>query len=183
MWYNRRDWRGNMSFNYDDYIDLIIAKNDDGFKAVYDESKNIVYAIIRQKIKDPNTIEDLMQETYIKAIKSIKSYQKNGKFIKWLSSIAYNLTMDYYRNNAKVSYQSEDSINLRFKTAAVNHEQQALVEALIKVLDPIEATIVLYHIIDDYTFKDISKMVNKPLGTVLWMYQNALKKMRTEATK
>ncbi|MCV2232105.1 RNA polymerase sigma factor [Paracholeplasma manati] len=172
-----------MSFNYDDYIDLIIAKNDDGFKAVYDASKNIVYAIIRQKIKDPNTIEDLMQETYIKAIKSIKSYQKNGKFIKWLSSIAYNLTMDYYRINAKVSYQSEDSINLRFKTAAVNHEQRALVEALLKALDPIEATIVLYHIIDDYTFKDISKMVDKPLGTVLWMYQNALKKMRTEATK
>lgn len=172
-----------MSFNYDDYIDLIIAKNDDGFKAVYEASKTIVYAIIRQKIKDPNTIEDLMQETYIKAIKSIKSYQKNGKFIKWLSSIAYNLTMDYYRSNAKLSYQSEDSINLRFKASAVNHEQQALVEALIKVLEPLEQTIVLYHIIDDYTFKDISKMVNKPLGTVLWMYQNALKKMRTEATK
>ena len=172
-----------MSFNYDDYIDLIIAKDEDAFKTVYEASKTVIYAIIRQKIKDPNTIEDLMQETYIKAIRHIKSYQKNGKFIKWISSIAYNLVMDFYRDNAKVIHQSEAEINLKFKTKAVNHEQQALVESLMKILDPIEQTIVIYHIIDEYTFKDISKMVNKPLGTVLWLYQNALKKMRMEATK
>jgi len=172
-----------MSFNYDDYIDLIIAKDDEAFRAVYDASKTVVYAIIKQKIKDPNTIEDLMQETYIKAIKHIKSYTKNGKFIKWLGSIAYNLTMDHYRGVGKVEYQSEETLNLKYKTAPVNHDNQALVTALMKILDPIEREIVLLHIIDEYTFKEIGKMVNKPLGTVLWMYQNALKKMRTEATK
>jgi NTE family protein len=58
-----------------------------------------------------------------------------------------------------------------------------LITALMKVLEPIEREIVLLHIIDEYTFKEIGKVLNKPLGTVLWMYQNALKKMRTEATK
>jgi RNA polymerase sigma-70 factor (ECF subfamily) len=172
-----------MSFNYDDYIDLIIAKDDDAFKAVYDASKNVIYAIIRQKIKDPNTIEDLMQETYIKAIKHIQSYTKNGKFIKWLGSIAHNVTMDYYREHGKLDYQSEDSLNLKYKTAPVNHENQALITSLMRLLEPVEREILLLHIIDEYTFKEIGKMLNKPLGTVLWMYQNALKKMRTEATK
>lgn len=172
-----------MTFNYDDYIDLIIAKDDASFKSVYDASKSIIYAIIRQKVKDPNTVEDLMQETYIKAVKHIKSYTRNGKFIKWISSIAHNLVMDYYRSNSKIDYQPEESLNLKYKTEAVDHEKQAMVEALLKVLDPIEREIVTLKIVDDYKFKDISKMVDKPLGTVLWMYQNALKKMRTEATK
>lgn len=172
-----------MAFNYDDYIDLIISKDEAAFKAVYDASKSIIYAIIRQKIKDPNTVEDLMQETYIKAIKHIRSYTKNGKFIKWISSIAHNLVMDYYRSHDKVEYQSEESLNLKYKTEAVNHEKQAMVEALMKVLDPIERDIVILHVVDDYKFKDIANMVDKPLGTVLWMYQNALKKMKMEATK
>lgn len=172
-----------MTFNYDDYIDLIIAKDDASFKSVYDASKSIIYAIIRQKVKDPNTVEDLMQETYIKAVKHIKSYTRNGKFIKWISSIAHNLVMDYYRSNSKIDYQPEESLNLKYKTEAVDHEKQAMVEALLKVLDPIERDIVTMKIVDDFKFKDIATIVDKPLGTVLWMYQNALKKMRTEATK
>lgn len=172
-----------MTFNYDDYIDLIIARDETAFKTVYEASKTVIYAIIRQKIKDPNMVEDLMQETYIKAIKHIRSYTKNGKFIKWISSIAHNLVIDYYRSNDKISYETEENLNLKFKTPAVNHEKQALVEALIKVLEPIEKEIVILHVVDEYKFKDIAAMVNKPLGTVLWLYQNALKKMRTEATK
>ncbi|MCU0104656.1 RNA polymerase sigma factor [Acholeplasma vituli] len=172
-----------MAFNYDDYVDLIIEKNESALEAVYEASKHIVYAIIRQKVKDPNTIEDLMQETYEKAIRHVRSYTKNGKFIKWLGSIAHNTVMDYYRNQDKVDLQPEETINLKFKTNPENYDNQALVQALLKILSPIEQSIVLLHVIDEYTFKDISKMVDKPLGTVLWHYQNALKKMRMEATK
>lgn len=172
-----------MAFNFDDYIDQLVVKDEAAFKSIYEASKTTIYAIIRQKIKDPNIVEDLMQETYIKAIKHIKSYTKNGKFLKWIGSIAYNLTMDYYRDHKQIEYQPEETINLKFKTEAIDHEKQALVEALMKVLDPLEREIILLHVIEDYKFKDIATQVNKPIGTVLWMYQNALKKMRTEATK
>lgn len=172
-----------MSFNYDDYIDRLIQKDDLAFQAIYEASKRIIYAIIRQKVKDPNTIEDLMQETYIKAIRHIKSYAKNGKFIKWIGSIAHNTVMDYYRSQDKISIQSEETLDLKYKTNPVNHENQALVNSLLKILDPIEFTIVISHVVDGLTFKDISVIVDKPLGTVLWLYQIALKKMRTEALK
>lgn len=172
-----------MAFNYDDFVDLIIERNESALEAVYEASKHTIYAIIRQKVKDPNTIEDLMQDTYEKAIRHLRSYTKNGKFIKWLGSIAHNTVMDYYRKQEHVDLQPEETINIKFKSNPDNYENQALVQALLKILTPLEQTIVIYHVVDDYTFKDIAQMVDKPLGTVLWHYQNALKKMRTEATK
>ena len=55
-----------------------------------------------------------------------------------------------------------------------------LVEALLKTIKPIEKQIVLLHIVDEYTFKEIAEMLDKPIGTVLWLYNKAIKQMRTE---
>jgi RNA polymerase sigma-70 factor (ECF subfamily) len=49
---------------------------------------------------------------------------------------------------------------------------------MIKSLDSEERQIVLLHVVSDMKFKTIAEVVNKPLGTVLWIYQKALKKIK-----
>ena len=49
---------------------------------------------------------------------------------------------------------------------------------ILDLLEPIEKEIVTLHVINDLKFKDIVPIVDKPLGTVLWIYNKAIKKLK-----
>jgi RNA polymerase sigma-70 factor (ECF subfamily) len=51
-------------------------------------------------------------------------------------------------------------------------------EELMNILTQEEREIVLLRIVDNIKHKDIARIVNKPLGTVLWIYQKAIRKMQ-----
>ena len=46
-----------------------------------------------------------------------------------------------------------------------------------------EREIVTYHVILDYKFADVAKIMSKPLGTVLWIYNRAIKKLKERMSK
>ena len=56
-------------------------------------------------------------------------------------------------------------------------------ETLIAPLDTEEREIVLLHVVSDTKFKDIAQILGKPLGTVLWLYNRAIRKMRQDVGK
>jgi RNA polymerase sigma-70 factor (ECF subfamily) len=47
-----------------------------------------------------------------------------------------------------------------------------------RILSAEELTIVLLHIVNGYKHREIAQIVNKPIGTVLWSYNNSLKKIK-----
>ncbi|WP_197072306.1 RNA polymerase sigma factor [Clostridium culturomicium] len=49
---------------------------------------------------------------------------------------------------------------------------------LLSKLNISEREIVILHLVNDLTFKDISKILNRPLGSIAWQYNSALKKLR-----
>ncbi len=166
-----------MKLQCDDYIDLVKNRDEEAFKALYELTYKSVYAIIKSVIKNESITQDLMQDTYVRAIEKINSYKKNGKFKQWINSIAHNLAMDYFRKNKSTIDFEEVEYQYKVET---NHENKLLVEELLKRVSQIEKDIVLMHIIDELSFKEIGIILNKPLGTVLWLYNKAIKTMRTE---
>ena len=54
---------------------------------------------------------------------------------------------------------------------------------LLDYLDKLERQIVILHIFDKMKFREISDMLNMPLGTVLWQYNKAIKKLKKEVGK
>ena len=55
-----------------------------------------------------------------------------------------------------------------------------LINDLLKSLDDTSKEIVILHVINELKFKEIAKIVNKPLGTVLWIYNKAIKTLKGE---
>lgn len=165
--------------NYDDYIDDLILKDEDVFKLIYDDTKNAVFSIIISVIKDRNLAEDIMQDTYIKMIQSINSYKRNGKFINWLLTIAKNQAIDYYRkrkNEVVLDYSDEHyEPMLEDKN---NYTISLETNRLLDLLDDLEKEIILLKIVQDLKFREIADFVNKPLGTVLWIYNKGIKKIK-----
>lgn len=170
------------NINFDDYIDLLIEKDNQAFETVYEHTKRGVFSIIVAIVKDKSQTEDLMQDTYIKMLKKINTYEKGRNFNAWLMQIAKNVAIDHTRKYKKVSvYDPIESSYVFDSTVDVEPRQESYeMEEMLKPLNQIEREIVLLRIVSDEKFKDIATITGKPIGTVLWIYNKALRKMKTE---
>ncbi|MFP4287080.1 MAG: RNA polymerase sigma factor [Candidatus Izemoplasmataceae bacterium] len=152
-------------------------KNQEAFEAIYHETKHAVYAMILPIVKDRSLAEDIMQDTYIKMIERIHSYNPKYKFINWLLTIAKNQALDVYRRRSKEVPLTDAWLDtLPNMTSSIEKRLQA--EYYLKILTDEERRIVLLKVVADLTHKDIAYQLGKPLGTVTWIYQEAIKKMR-----
>ncbi len=163
----------------ENYVKGLKQKDNQAFEAVYHETKHAVFAMVLPIVRDRSLAEDVMQDTYIKMIENIYSYNKKYKFINWLLTIAKNTALDMYRKNEKsfsIDIQEADDLFISKESGV---ESQLEAEYYLSVLNKEEQQIVLLKVFGDMKHKDIAKLLNKPIGTVTWTYSEAIKKMRS----
>ncbi|MDD3170772.1 MAG: RNA polymerase sigma factor [Bacilli bacterium] len=161
----------------DNYINLYLSGQEDAFDVIYYETQKTVYLSIYNIIKDRSLIEDIMQDTYLKAINSIEYYKKGTNFQAWISTIARNQAINVY-NKRKKETLVDPVDNIKFFESPV--EKNSLLEKALKVLDGLEKDIIVYHIVLNFKFQDIANILEIPLSTVFFMYKKALSKIKKE---
>jgi RNA polymerase sigma factor (sigma-70 family) len=84
-------------------VSLYQTGNQEAFEMLLHRHKSRIYTAIYLIVKDRYTAEDLLQETFVKAINTIRSgrYNEGGKFLPWISRIAHNLAIDNFRRNKR----------------------------------------------------------------------------------
>ncbi|HZX74732.1 MAG TPA: sigma-70 family RNA polymerase sigma factor [Cyclobacteriaceae bacterium] len=77
--------------------------NEEAFEVLLLKHKSRIYTAIYLIVKDRYQAEDLLQETFIKAVNTIKGgrYNEEGKFLPWVSRIAHNLAIDSFRKSKR----------------------------------------------------------------------------------
>jgi RNA polymerase sigma-70 factor (ECF subfamily) len=69
---------------------------------LYEENFDKIYRYIVLKIGDRTEAEDMTQQVFLNAFKSISSYRHKGyPFSSWLFRIAHNQVVDYFRKKSK----------------------------------------------------------------------------------
>ncbi|MDO9628315.1 MAG: RNA polymerase sigma factor [Acholeplasmataceae bacterium] len=150
-------------------------RNYQSFDDFYNLTKNQVFYSIISVIKDRDLAEDLMQDTYVKFLEKIDQYRDGANPYAYLSTIARNLAINVYNQRKREVYSEE-----LFETLASpeeNDDQEDILKIL-DLLDDSEKEIVTLHIINNLKFREIASIVEKPLGTVLWIYNKAIKKLK-----
>ena len=151
------------------------------FDDIYEQTKTKVYYTILTVLKDASLAEDIMQDTYLKMLEKIHQYKVQKSFSAWITLIAKNLAINEYHKRSKEVMMPEDAENYLLPKTNPQSENTYYLQELLKVLTPTEREIVIRHTILEEKHKTIAKALNKPLGTITWSYQNALKKLRKEA--
>jgi len=174
----------SLRINLDDYLDRLFDKDEDAFKIVYDETKKGVYAIIISIVKNNADAEDLMQDTYIRMLKSLHTYQKGRNFAAWVMQIAKNIALDHYRKHHRETIHDPQEEIYLFDTNQnpASPPDQTLME-MIQPLDSEERQVVLLRIASKNKFKDIATLMDKPLGTVLWLFNRTMRKLKSHMEK
>ena len=120
--------------------------------------------------------EDLLQETYAKFLTNIKNIDDKVNVLGYLMVMSKNITLDYFKKNNRIETLNEEDIS--FEDDKIN--ETILVSKIKEILNDNEFKILILHILGELTFNEIKDIVKKTLGTVLWIYNKSLKKVRKE---
>ena len=154
--------------------------NIEAFDNIYYQTKNIVFYTIFMILKDYQLSEDIMQDTYLKALSKIHTYKRKAHFKSWLITIAKNLAINEFNRRKREMLIDLSENEYLLGSSASTVENEILINQIFKVLSDTEKEIVLLHVIGDLKHREIGKLLNKPIGTVTWIYNKAIKKLQDE---
>ncbi|MGM9971380.1 MAG: RNA polymerase sigma factor [Anaeroplasmataceae bacterium] len=162
--------------NLDDIIEELRVCNYEHFDIFYNETKKNVFFSIASIIKDRSLIDDLMQDTYIKFLENIDKYKSKTSVNAFLSTIAHNIAINYYNREKRLVHDEMIIDVVEDKTKDPYSEIEAI--EMLKDLEDSEREIVVLHVLNELKFREIADIVDKPIGTVLWIYNKAISKLK-----
>ncbi len=91
-------------------ISLYVDGKNEAFDALPERHKDRHFMYIYHAAKNEDAANDIFQDTFVKAIVTIKQgrYVENGHFPAWITRIAHNQIIDYFRQTKAENTQSTD---------------------------------------------------------------------------
>lgn len=170
--------------------------NNDAFDVLLKRHQDRIFNYILRIIKNEDLANDIFQETFVKAILTIKQgrYTENGKFPAWISRIAHNLIIDYYRQEKSENLQSadlEDIDVLNRKELAektiediiISDQIREDVRFLIKKLPPLQREVLNMRYYQNLSFKEIAEITGVSINTALGRMRYAILNLRRIAAE
>ncbi len=160
------------------------------FEVLVDKYKSRVYTTIYLIVKDQGVAEDLLQDVFVKVVRTLNSdrYNEEGKFQPWLMRIAHNLAIDYFRKKKRYpSIVMEDGSNLfntlkfaedNVEDLRVKDETQQMVRHLVDELPEAQKQVLIMRHYMDLSFQEIADQTGVSINTALGRMRYALINMR-----
>jgi RNA polymerase sigma-70 factor (ECF subfamily) len=174
-----------------DYDKLIIetSKGDlTSLEKLYRDLGPVVFGFAYSILNSRTQAEDVLQDTFVRVKLSAVTYKPGTNGRAWIMTIARNSAISIIRNR-RFETQMEELEAV--ESDGIDHMQKSidsiLLNQALSILDEQERQIVLLHAIKDFKHREIAEITDIPLGTVLWKYHKAIKKMskhlKTESVK
>lgn len=152
---------------------------DGAFEALVRKYERFVSTCVYGIVKNPDDTADVSQEVFLKVYKSIGSFKGDSEFSTWLYRIAKNTALDYVRRQKQNSLSLDSSgpegggIELKDESNGANPEKTALqnekirlVQKAVEQLSDEHREIIILRDFNDYSYEDISRILNVETGTV-----------------
>jgi RNA polymerase sigma factor (sigma-70 family) len=176
-------------------ISLYKNGSEEAFTELVTRHKNKIFTTIYMIVKDHDLAEDLLQETYVKVVNTMKSgrYNEEGKFLPWVTRIAHNLSIDHFRrakryptivledgSNVFNSLEfSEDSIEDR----QIKEDTHTLLRELIQELPESQREVLMMRHYMQMSFQEIAEVTDVSINTALGRMRYALINLRKRMDK
>lgn len=148
--------------------------SQDAFSEIYDKYHKLVYYIIFSYTNDVEATKDLVQETFMKMWNNIHLFKIDTNFCAWLSTIAKNTAKDYLRTKKHIEIIDDEVVSNR-------HHIKSIIEFNVdakSALNSLEYEVVVLTIIYNLKRREVADSLNKPIGTILRVYREAIRKLR-----
>lgn len=182
----------------DEELALLYVKGDNrAFDELLARNQSKLFTYIMFVVRDQETANDIFQDTFVKVIMKLQEgkYTDSGKFSFWVTRIAHNVIMDWYRQtkNEHIIEMSEDNDLTNLKNASVmdacredeivNEQVMSDVRRMMNALPAPQREVVYMRFYQGLSFKEIAEVTGVSINTSLGRMRYAILNLRRMARK
>lgn len=156
--------------------------------AVYHEYANLIYRFLYAHTHDADWSQELMQETFLRAVDAISRYDGSCKLSVWLCQIAKHVLWQELRKKKRfdtVEWAEDlpDAHGQDGEGCALRHERTKELYRAIHLLPELEKEVVLYRMTGELSFRQIGEILGKSENWSRTVFYRAKQKIRKELEK
>jgi len=180
-----------MNQQSEDRMLILEAKNGDSraYESLVRKYQKNIYLLCHRMTGAHQSAEDLSQDTFIKAFFSLHTFKDGMNFFTWIRKIAVNSSLNYLRVRKREKPLGDNDTNITSNTYSAaqespherlqkNRVEQKFQETL-QTLPTDQKTIFILKVYENLSYKEISNLLNIPLGTVMSRLNRARKKLQS----
>jgi RNA polymerase sigma factor (sigma-70 family) len=176
-------------------VSLYQTGNEEAFEMLLHRHKSRIYTAIYMIVKDRYEAQDLLQDTFIKAINTIKGgrYNEEGKFLPWISRIAHNLAIDHFRRNKRYPevtledgsrvFDSMQFSEESYETKQLLRDTKSRLRDLVMELPTEQKQVLIMRHYLELSFQEIADRTGVSINTALGRMRYALINLRKKMIK
>lgn len=161
-------------------VEQALSGDESAYQALMNKYKNALYHHVRRMTRDRDEVDDLVQESFIKAFAALESYSSQFAFSTWLYKIATNHTIDYLRKKKLQTYSIDKPIQTREGEMEyelpdttyrpdrhiVEDQRRDLIQMAIDALPEKYNRVIVMRHQQEKSYEEIARELDLPLGTV-----------------
>ena len=160
-------------------IERCLANDQRAFRELIRRYQRAVYSVARRMVDDEEEARDIAQEAFIRAFRSLESFERTRPFSSWIFKITSNLCIDYYRRRRLPTISLDAPVDEdqgpKFEVSddrprpdenVARSEDEKRLETLVRSLPATYRVVVLLRHQSDLSYEEIASALGVPLGTV-----------------
>lgn len=180
----------------DQLVKAYASGDNEAFDTLLKRHQDRIFNYILRIIKNEDIANDIFQETFVKAILTIKQgrYTENGRFPAWISRIAHNLIIDHYRQEKSENVQSadieeidvlnrKDLCEATIEDIIIADQIRDDVKYLIELLPELQREVLKMRYYQNLSFKEIAELTQVSINTALGRMRYAIINLRRLAAE
>lgn len=161
-------------------IKQALCGDQKAYRILFENHKQAIFHIIVKIVRNNEEAQDLVQETFIKAFSSLKSYNPTYRFTTWLYKIAANSSIDHIRKRKIQTFSLDEPVDTRDgqlnvevadmsyhpgRDLSAKRQNISIGEAIDSLPEKYRQVIVKRHQ-EDKSYEEIAEFLGVPVGTV-----------------
>jgi RNA polymerase sigma-70 factor (ECF subfamily) len=160
-----------MSIDEQELIAQIVSGDQELYSTLIDRYKDALYRHCFYIVRDEDVAEDMAQEAFIKAFVHLSKYDAaKASYKTWVFTIATRECMTYLRRNKPLPLQGEELLTSNQPADQMAKEREVY-DAVMR-LQPKFRTVITLHYWHGYSYEEIAKAMDAPIGSVRgWLFR------------
>ena len=174
---------------------LYVGGNNKAFDELLERTQSSLFAYIMFVVRNEDVANDIFQETFVKVITKLQEgrYTDSGKFTFWLTRIAHNVIIDWFRaqqsehivdltDDNNLSNLKGEQVQESFRESEmVNAQVMNDVKRMMEALPAAQREVVYMRFYQQLSFKEIADLTGVSINTSLGRMRYALMNLRKMA--
>ena len=118
----------------EEFVRKARAGDKDAFGVLYNKTYNQVFYTVKSMIKDDDAVNDILQDSYVKAFMHMDSFKGDDKFLPWIKQIAANTARDWLKKKKPMLFTdlNDDDDDMAFEEQIEDEREENIPEKLIE---------------------------------------------------